>query len=711
MTNREKDSFLQSMSDKFRMLPDPDHSTYMSLCLSEILYDIGVNEDMVTRTRRAWLLRESLTTVSHRSRGIPESDYIFGSLTEGATTTWLRSDNDFLMFNDNDEVFSDLKYCRQGQLVMEDDSTPPGYCYIREVLGDNPGKSQASLLPHWISLPDSWKSDDGEDYELHGPALRCQGHTTYNAQDYVTADFCKTWPNRAKQWILEEGVGHWSTKDIKSFAEQSGCFLVPVGSKGSKMEKYEYRISTCLAERALMLSLNITQLRCYILLKIIIKSFFKAVVQDVISSYICKTVLFHCIKHTPSVLWKESKLLNCLTLCLSSLQYCVLIGHCPHFIIHDNNLLFGRISPQLRTIFIEITGLISMSCGYALTAILCENLGVRLKKKLNKTKLPLQVERGRIKRIGTLLQNTGKVIHNFYELILYDANYKDDEALPFLYLCVSQLVNIHKMGSRLERLACKCLAKELSSTIGSLLASSNIRSSVSISKASLSWFDASLDSNISSNRLKLASVFYTAGEINKALSIIKDVENRYDINTVEPVCRCTTQSSHPAREGFDKAAEHYNENGMKYAVAYCVNFLRCERTCMPRELHLEVHRTTAAEQNLRHLKNQWLDLAFVDSLTFLLFLKYKIFSCLGKEAEQSKALDALIKAIRFEPNLGHRETGLNLVGQIMVEKGKLHKALLFFLASHIIKPRINAAKIHICTVISKLVKLNTTPVY
>ncbi|XP_060608492.1 uncharacterized protein LOC132760522 [Ruditapes philippinarum] len=605
------------------------------------------------------------------------------------------------------KFFSDIKKCKPWQLnyvITEAESTPPGYCYLGLVFGNNPNQNlKEVLIPHVTSIPAFWKSNDGEEYELHGPAFHSKGQTTYNDQDYVSAYFCKTWPKSARKWLSEEGVGHWPTKELKSFAEQSGCFLVPVGSKGSKMEKYEYRISTCLAERALMLSLNITQLRCYILLKMIMKSFINALVEDAISSYICKTVLFHCIKYTPSNSWQNSKLLDCLTLCLSSLQYCVLIGNCPHFIIHDNNILLGRITSPFREQFIEIIGYLVLSCGYALGNVPHELVGVRLHIKMNVKYLPLLKEISINRRIGILLRDTGKWVQDFYLLSLFDIKYKNKVvALSFLYSCVYALVNIYNLGSRIERLACKLLAAELSSTIGSLLAIPDIMSSLPISKASLEWFDASLDSNVSSNRLKLASVFYTTGEIHKAFSIIKDVENRYDIDTVEPVCRCIEQPSYLAREGFVKAAELYNENGLKYVVAYCVNFLRCESRCMPRELHLEMYRTTTAEQNLRHSKNQWLDLAFVDSLTFLLFLKYKIFGYLGKKAEQSKALDDLIKVIRFEPNLGHRETGLNLVGQIMVEKGKLFKALLFFQASYRLQRELNAAKIHLCIVIAKL---------
>ncbi|XP_060553072.1 uncharacterized protein LOC132714261 [Ruditapes philippinarum] len=658
----------------------------LSLRLSEVLRDISYNEDMLIRRRRATLLAESLITISFRSIGELKTEYIFGSFTEGSRTLCSKSDVDFLRFYDMSEVVANRNDCQGDKeyfLITKDDSTSPGYYLLRKY-GHSNYELNSNFIPHHV-----WEANDGEIYDYHGPAINAKGKNSYNDQDYTIALLCLSWPKAARKWLTDDGAGKWPTKEIKSFAKQNGCFLVPVGSKGSEMEKYEFRISTSLAERALMFSLNITQLRCYIFLKMITKK----LGENVISSYICKNVLFHCIKHTPSCLWKEIRLLDCLTLSLSSLQYCVLTENCPHFIIHDNNLLFRRLTTQIKTNVIEKISKIVLSRGQEVL------------RRVQNVKMEGRPPPSNSYYIGCLLLNTGKHVQDYSQIIIFKArHFNVQKALRHLYSSLSELIRFHKLGSRLERLACKLLAGELSSTIGSLLASYNIMTCMPVSKASLEWFDASLDSNVSSSRLKLASVYYCSGEIEAAFTIIKDVDRRYNIHQVEPVCRCTTQPSHLPREEFIKAAECNNENGLKYVAAYCVHFLRSENKCMPKELLLEMYRTTKAEDILRHSNNRWLDLAFIDSLTFLLFLKYKISGRLGIHKEQIQALQALIRAIRFEPNLGHRETGLNLVGQIMVEKGKLFKALLFFLASHKIKLELNAAKIHICTVIHKLLK-------
>ncbi|XP_045182727.2 uncharacterized protein LOC123541362 isoform X2 [Mercenaria mercenaria] len=252
-------------------------------------------------------------------------------------------------------------------------------------------------------------------------------------------------------------------------------------------------------------------------------------------------------------------------------------------------------------------------------------------------------------------------------------------------------------------MACKFLTAVLSSTLGSLTASCSICSSSSVSSEALKWFDAGLDSDVSSCRLKKASAFFCAGDMNATYLILEDIRKRYDLNVVEPVCRCTLLPSHPAREGFKTAAYRHNEGAFKHIAAFCVKFLRCESGCVPKELQYEMYRSTIAERPLRNADNQWLDLAIIDSLTYLLFLRFKTCGRLGKHTEQKQALEDLLRAIDMEPNLGHRETALNLVGQIMEKEGKFATALKFFIASFNERAEHNAAKVLICKVLAKMI--------
>jgi hypothetical protein len=70
-----------------------------------------------------------------------------------------------------------------------------------------------------------------------------------------------------------------------------------------------------------------------------------------------------------------------------------------------------------------------------------------------------------------------------------------------------------------------------------------------------------------------------------------------------------------------------------------------------------------------------MDCAAVDSLTYLHFLLYKVYSQLNKPSDQQEAFENLIRTIATETNLGHKETALNLLGQCM-ERENIHKEAL-----------------------------------
>ncbi|XP_045194229.2 uncharacterized protein LOC123549857 [Mercenaria mercenaria] len=175
----------------------------------------------------------------------------------------------------------------------------------------------------------------------------------------------------------------WPTQKMKRYCENTGCLIVPVSSKSSQYEELEWRISTSLAERCLMFNLNITQMRCYILMKMILKTFITPQCNGALSSFMCKTVLLHCIQSTHSNNWRPPNLLACLTCCLTVLEKFVRQINCPHFIIPENNLMAGRISPYNKHKILEILRNIIRSEGSVLLEIPIDNIGTRLQVKMN----------------------------------------------------------------------------------------------------------------------------------------------------------------------------------------------------------------------------------------------------------------------------------------------------------------------------------------
>ncbi|XP_060559916.1 uncharacterized protein LOC132719966 [Ruditapes philippinarum] len=136
------------------MTNTPEFKRALSLRLSEILGEIGLNKQMVLKRRRASLLNEFIWTnafkVLHEN---PNTVYRFGSQSEGTTTPGLKSDSDLLMHNDDFYVIHDWSDWKPGKvnlLIVQDNTTSPGYCLLQVLDPIEPtpiSPSQLHLVP------------------------------------------------------------------------------------------------------------------------------------------------------------------------------------------------------------------------------------------------------------------------------------------------------------------------------------------------------------------------------------------------------------------------------------------------------------------------------------------------------------------------------------------------------------------------------------
>ncbi|XP_053402057.1 uncharacterized protein LOC123548735 isoform X1 [Mercenaria mercenaria] len=461
-----------------------------------------------------------------------------------------------------------------------------------------------------------------------------------------------------------------------------------------------------------MFSLNITQLRCYILMKMILKTFINPQCDGVLSSFMCKTVLFHCIQNTHSNNWVKSNLLACLMCCLSVLQNFVRKENCPHFVIPENNLMAGRISRHNKHKIVEILENILQGEGRALLEIPTDDLGMRLQVKMNMGEaLQYYLTPSQINAhiSAQLLLYTADAVSFNHKLLLkeirHDGNERVHERLSDYMLTLTRMYR--EMGfSSLEKSAVRLLAPLLSSSLGSVIASHNIYTTHSISPEALGWFSVGLNSDVASGRLKLASALCCVGDIERAEFVLRNIKEKYDLNTVEPRCRCYDHFMNYPRQGFRHKCNTGNEELITYNIAFCVRFLRCEICCVPEELQYEMFRSTQEDRLERDGKSDhWMDWAVADSLPYLYFLQYKIYGALQRLADQQRALANLVTSTETEQNLGHRETALNLLGQCMEQENRHIDALRCYMISLNIQARNNAANFLICRLLHGLVNV------
>ncbi|XP_053402062.1 uncharacterized protein LOC128557790 [Mercenaria mercenaria] len=694
------------------MSQDPDYYWTISLNLSQVLNDIGVNEKMILKRRRMVLLREIMAHSRYGLLGTNISLYHFGSQSEGSITIGLCSDSDALICDSAFIVIQDWSEWQPGRdnlLMIQDETTSPGYCLLQCLRDDEPLPLHTALLDH---EPDRYhtvsrgnvlmKNTAHRDFGLagsviNGPASSRQGSPGCCDQDFVRAFHCKSWPVEAQPWLLQQGIGRWPTEEMKRYCETTGCFVVPVSSKNGQNEDLEWRISTSHAERCLMFSLNITQLRCYILMKMILKTFINPQCDGVLSSFMCKTVLFHCIQNTCSKNWVQSNLLPCLMCCLTVLQNFVRQENCPNLMLPENNLMARRISPHNKLRIIEILQKIIQSKGRALLKIPIDDLGTRLQVKINMGEAFQYHETpGQMyAKISTeLLINITKCISVSYKFLLgsmHDGNEMVYERLSDFTLTLTRMYRAMGFNS-LEKSALKLFAPLLSSSLGSVIASHDIYTTHSISPEALSWFSVGLNSDVASGRLKLASALCCVGDMEKAVFVLRNIEEMYDLNTVEPVCDCYDHPQYYVRQGFINKCNTGHEELIQHNTAFCVRFLQCEICCVPKELQYEMFRSTQEDRLERNeISDVWMDWAVVDSLPNLYFLQYKTYGSLQRVADQQCALAKLVTTIETERNLGHRETALNLLGQCMEQENQHIDALRCYMISLKIRARNNAA--------------------
>ncbi|KAH3860265.1 hypothetical protein DPMN_023159 [Dreissena polymorpha] len=218
-------------------------------------------------------------------------------------------------------------------------------------------------------------------------------------------------------------------------------------------------------------------------------------------------------------------------------------------------------------------------------------------------------------------------------------------------------------------------------------------------------FKQSLSTDVTSNRLKLASFLVSTGYLQSALIVLCDIQQRLNAKPIKVCCPCGNRNlSDTLLETFTRYSVgkcSSNENHM----ALCVRFLKYEAFCVPPALLLEMNRTgiEAEYSKLDRIQTDWDRHVSVDADVFMYYLKYLTYGGLGDIRKQLSALEGLTECIQnHTEELYHLETAYNLLGHCVEMTGHcleltglLEKAASVYLMSLQSKPRNNAANWHI----------------
>ncbi|KAL4218377.1 hypothetical protein ACF0H5_023114 [Mactra antiquata] len=716
-------------------------SLQLSLKINEVLNHVGVNEKIIQHRRKTSLEVECFRTVN-RLTGLcwfPVESIFFGSQTEGTTTIGLCSDFDYaymldkvvVLTNSNDaDVSEDIYTFRMEKF------TNRGYCCLRDVSsGKNTQISEQlspKFKPHHKHNTSYLKNSIQLVYEFNyvktdreGPAWYYQ---TPDGQDFnfLHGFYCTSWPREVSNtFLVNKDRLFWPSDRLLQDVLQSRCFVVPKGSENGPDSDIEWRLSFSFGERLLMFDLNTVQIRCYVLMKYVKTAFLDNIpdCKGIISSYICKTVLFHTVSRTSKSEWIEEQLLVNFNKCLCTLQKFIDEENCPHFIMPLNNLLLNKLDGITRVRLSQELQTIITSNGCALFDIKIDNFGELLKRKGIKSQIK-HLEDIHIPLLTAMNAKFGGsknefifLLYHFTSQILASKEYIEMESddIGRIYdtrnkiarnLVKKSIKKLHQLYQSTpiseERMhnAIQVWASIYSALIGFLQASADFKDRHELSDEAFQWLLLGMNfTDVASAHLKLASILFVIGDLDSTNVLLDDISKKFDERTAVPTCSCSVDNAIvPRRLNFPTclSKETFVEI-LREKLANCVVYLPEEIISCPQELQFEMFRTSFNEKPEKHHKNIYRFCVTIPQLPFLFFLQYKLYEQLGMATQSKDALENLANVLTNpDLHIEHLDTVCNLIGQCLERKGQLDIALKYYSRSLNEEPVYNAAKILIC---------------
>jgi len=484
--------------------------------------------------------------------------------------------------------------------------------------------------------------------------------------DVVLALPCRSWPMQAEEFTRRRRRHGWPSQRLLEQATEREVFLVPVGHKLSPTELLEWRISVSLAERYLMFSLTVVHIKCYVVLKMLVKTFVDPIVGKCISSYHCKTALLHCTESTNSRFWRDDNLLQCVQQCLVMLLTWINDGFCPQFIMPEENLFDGKVTAQNRKTVQTIFTRLVQSDGHALFCISKDDVGQKLQARISTLPSIVSVldSLAIAELIGTFEYQFHEGTHNLVKsMFVKEKSATAVNATRSIQQNITLLQDRIRQADKLERKAIQAYIEFLSCWFGSILASVALSRKMIVPRTAIRLFRIWSKFDVSS-LLKLASVFYSSGDLHKVELIVQNLESHFCKNEIQPACGCMHKAGEMSQEFCHMMHVTKGKRARATFVAKCVRFSPHEIHCAPPAVRSElVKPTDDAAQSKHQLNDELPDFVAVDCLPYLEYLQYLTYRRLGKIGLRKRSLHNLERCIRQAYDFSHRETAWNLLGQ------------------------------------------------
>ncbi|XP_052285871.1 uncharacterized protein LOC127881771 isoform X2 [Dreissena polymorpha] len=710
-----------------------------STALAKALNDIGVNNETIQLRRTTWLYIEAFETINEKAQDRDVDVYTFGSQNEGTTTEGMHSDIDVLMCDKAWPVIQDFADWQFGKLqlfVVTDMSPPPQCCCLQGVLPNYPELLTESTLPghhmdaqgrvflkntlhetHIKMTCDEW----GIDFVKHGPS-----RTIHEEVDMVRAFYCAKLPDDCQYIFRRPKPGHWPGSKLLTQLKNSGVFLVPTAHVENtthwdprkhlgtlavrtfdNSHELHWRLSTNLMERLLVSDLTIPQMKVYVVMKMIRKEFCKPLVGDRLSTFHLKTALLYSVERSSTCIWGDENLIQCLKIWLTTLRRWLKARYCPHYTTANVNLFAGKLRWNEFPVLIELfTDMIrnDVSC---LNNVQMDDLGNRISSNSKECNRWLHCA-----ELDTVVAEKS-FKHVIYHLCVYVylmemfGAVETSKVINDHARYVRNLESINNTSTGKIRSAVSIVLPFHYSIQTAMKTTLCIGQNQSIPQEIFTMCDKSLTSDVTSSRLKLASIYFSLRRSKEVDAILEQVDALIS-NKVMPY-------SPFKKSEFDlKLLERRKElpDILQNVIALCTIFNRHEMNCVPGQLVAEFYRTVTMEDaNCRHASDGsfWMELAVVDSRTYMYYLQYLTFRLTGTISGKHIAFKNLQDHVFSDGEMcvpktfGHIETSLNLLGHCWELEGELSQAWRCYMLSLSVQPQNNAAYWHMFRIIGWLI--------
>ena len=712
----------------------PEYYRPLSLALYQVLEDIGASVDMRNIWQETWATRDIIQTISC----MPEvSVFSFGSSREGTTTVDMNPDIDRVLVDNRFPVITDCSHVSGEKclLFVQDNDTHAGYVKLQLVCNGIPlfqncygilnamyfGRTRhveysTDKYNRLVVALNPVELMKNQEMERHGPAIFFNPDMALITSDTVIAFNLSKLPGCVEEWITRTRHYNWPPVDVIDHCKTLGCLFVPVGHPHSDEQHLEWRLSLSHQERLLVSRFSSVQHKCYILLKVWKKDILPLWIgQESLSSYHCKTCMFYMIENTHSNFWRPDNLLVCFVACLKQFLFWTTNGILPNYFIPTENMFDRRINIELRyNLQQELQNMLTQDCKY-LAQISTSQIGDRLltcatmpsfyrhflsdgvpnyirSKAILETRIVPIVFVHRHCCIQKCLSNSSQQclinLYKFSQILKHTARiteHTEEETQKAISLIVPHLDLHHLTGTI-------ALAKQQGRT----------REEICRFLFNDSWHQLNLRSDISV-KLKQASLMYMFGYYHASLDVLTSIELR----GVYSFCTCNGNREWMAPPTNDELIHFVStqttvECLVNRVFAMCIVYLPTERNVTPDALCYEMFRFPGEPtEHTVGLSFDFLrEYAVVVGLFLFHFLLYLNHSKLNMRSHVRTDIDNMNYTISARgflnmPKCSHREVCLNILGWVYKDQGCVETAMECFRRSLEMKPRGNAAALHL----------------